>query len=199
MRPVLLVLHKNDHSLGYYDFPNGEALRCVQLDPYPHEFALSPDGRSAYVCHFGVALAEDEGPGGHLVSVIDVNAARRRGTIDCRPDCRPHGIALDGKGRLYVLSEGSSRLLVAADPAARQFDARRPSGGEGSHWVTVTRDGRRAYISNMKSGTVTLVQPWGDAPRPLPVGIGHRPEGSVLDSREAAFRCLPRERGDRRG
>ena len=77
MSKVLLVVQKNDHSLGCYDPQSGESLGRVALDPYPHEFAVSADGRRAYCCHFGVALAEDEGPGGHTVSVVDI-AARRR-------------------------------------------------------------------------------------------------------------------------
>ena len=193
MRPVLLVVQKNDHSLGYYSIPDGEPLHRVPLDPYPHEFAVSPDGCHAFICHFGVALAEDEGPGGHTVSVVDVRAVRRSGTFDCAPDRRPHGITLDQQGRLYVLSEGSSRLLVASDPASGAFDRRLSCEGEGSHWVTVTRNGELACISNMATDTVSLLQPWSDRPKPLSIEVGERPEGSVLSSDERKLYVACRE------
>ncbi len=79
-REVIVVVQKGDHSLGYYDFETGAELDRVLIDPFPHEFAISPDGRLAYMAHFGVPLAEDEGPGGNTVSVVDIQARRRVGT-----------------------------------------------------------------------------------------------------------------------
>jgi hypothetical protein len=62
VRDVMIVVQKGDHSLGYYDFANGTELGRTTVDPFPHEFVLSADRQFAYSCHFGVALAEDEGP-----------------------------------------------------------------------------------------------------------------------------------------
>jgi hypothetical protein len=190
---ILLVVQKGDHSLGYYDFASGAELARVALDPYPHEFTLSPDGRHAYACHFGVALAEDEGPGGHTVSIVDVAARKRTGALDCGPYRRPHGIACDAAGALYVLSEGGSRLLVARDPATGGFGQDQPTGGEGSHIVSVTRDGRLAFCSNMRSGTVTALFPQDPERPPVPFRVGERPEGSVLDAAEARLYVAVRE------
>jgi hypothetical protein len=47
-----------------------------------------------------VALAEDEGPGGNTISIVDLTTPRRVGLIDCGAWRRPHGIAFDGRGRL---------------------------------------------------------------------------------------------------
>ncbi|MBI3122737.1 MAG: hypothetical protein HYZ03_10690, partial [candidate division NC10 bacterium] len=63
---VIVVVQKGDHSLGYYDFETGAELDRVPIDPFPHEFAISPDGRLAYMAHFGVALAEDEDTAGEI-------------------------------------------------------------------------------------------------------------------------------------
>ena len=193
MSKVLLVVQKNDHSLGCYDPQSGESLGRVALDPYPHEFAVSADGRWAYCCHFGVALAEDEGPGGHTVSVVDIAARRRVGTLDCGAFRRPHGIALDGAGRLYVLSEGASRLLVAEDPAQGRFDRDQPTGGSGSHWVTVTADGRLAFVSNMDSDSLSVLFPQEPTRVPVEIPVGRRPEGSLLDAAEKRLYLVNRE------
>jgi len=190
---VLLVVQKGDHSLGYYDFATGSPLHRVPLEPYPHEFTLSPDGRFAYQCHFGVALAEDEGPGGHTVSIVDVHARRRTGALDCGPHRRPHGIACDARGGLYVLSEASSHLLVAHHPESGRFDQVQPTGGDGSHIVTVTEDGRLAFASNMRSGTVTALFPQDPERPPVVFPVGERPEGSVLDADEQRLYVTVRE------
>ena len=122
LREVMVVVQKSDHSLGNYDFETGRELGRVEVDPFPHEFTLSPDKRTAYLAGFGVALAEHPGDGGNTVSVVDVPGQRRIGTVQCGEYRRPHDVALDERGTLYVLCEGSSRLLVFRDPASGRFD-----------------------------------------------------------------------------
>jgi DNA-binding beta-propeller fold protein YncE len=192
-KEVLLVVQKGDHSLGYYDFETGEELARVPLDRYPHEFTLSPDGSRAYQCHFGVALAEDAGPGGNTVSIVDVAARRRIGSLDCAQYRRPHGIACDAAGALYVLSEGTGQLLFARDPASGRFDQAQPTGGKGSHIVSVTRDGRIAFSSNLFSGTVTALFPQDPERPPVAFPVGERPEGSVLDAQDERLYVVARE------
>lgn len=193
MRDVIVVVQKGDHSLGYYDIATGTELGRTLLDAFPHEFALGPDQRLAYCCHFGLALAEESGPGGNTISIVDLTAQRRVGTIDCGEWRRPHGIAFDGRGRLYVLSEGTNTLLVVDDPTSGRPSATWPTGGEGSHIVTVTADGEKAFCSNMVSGTVTVVFP-RDPDRPtVIVPVGCRPEGSVLDPGQRYLYVVNRE------
>jgi YVTN family beta-propeller protein len=193
LREVMVVVQKGDHSLGYYDFETGRELDRVEVDPFPHEFTLSSDGRLAYLAGFGVALAEHPGDGGSSVSIVDVPGRRRVGTVQCGDYRRPHDVALDGRGTLYVVCEGSSRLLVARDPASGRFDLALPTLGQGSHMVTVLRDGSVAFSSNMESGTVTALFP--DAPdRPgVVLPVGKHPEGSALDAEERRLYVMNRE------
>ena len=147
VRDVIVVVQKGDHSLGYYDFATGAEIDRVPVDPFPHEFSLSPDGRFAYLAHFGVALAEHAGPGGNTVSVVDIQARRRIGTIDCKSYRRPHDVVFDGNGWLYILSEGTSTLLVVKGLASGRIDQMIPTRGRGSHMVSVSRDGSLAFCS----------------------------------------------------
>ena len=193
LREVMVVVQKGDHSLGYYDFETGRELGRVAVDPFPHEFTLSADKRTAYLAAFGVALAEHPGDGGNTVSIVDVPGRRRLATVDCGSYRRPHDVALDGRGTLYVLCEGSSRLLVVRNPASGRFDQALPTLGHGSHMVTVLRDGSVAFSSNMESGSVTALFP--DAPdRPgVVLPVGKHAEGSVLDSEERRLYVMNRE------
>jgi YVTN family beta-propeller protein len=192
-REVIVVVQKGDHSLGYYDFETGAELDRVSLDPYPHEFAISPDGRLAYMAHFGVALAEDPGPGGNTVSVVDIPARCRIGTIHCGTYRRPHDVAFDGSGGLYILSEGTSTLLVVRDPASGRIEQVLPTGGKGSHKVSVLRDGSAAFCSNMYSDTVGAVFPTDPERPPVQIPVAKRPEGSVLDAEERRLFVVNRE------
>lgn len=184
LRDVMVVVQKGDHSLGYYDFASGAELARVALDPFPHEFTLSPDRQVAYVAHFGVALAEQDGPGGNTVSVVDVPGRRRIGTVACGAYRRPHDVAFDRQGCLYVVCEGSSMLLVVPDPASGQIARALPTGGHGSHIISVTQDGTVAFCSNMESNTVTAVFPQEPDRPAVVLPVGQRPEGSVFDPEE---------------
>ena len=193
LRDVILVVQKSDHSLGYYDLDTLEELARVAVDPFPHEFTLSADGRVAYLAHFGVALAEHPGEGGNTVSIVDVAARRRVGTVQCGDYRRPHDVALDERGTLYAVSEGTSHLLVVRDPASGRLDGAIPTGGMGSHMVSVLRDGSVAFCSNMESGTVTAVFPWEPDRPAMVLPAGKHAEGSVFDADERRLYVMNRE------
>ncbi len=192
-RTVMTVVLKGDHALGYYDFETGAELGRVAVDAFPHEFTLDPAGRHAYLAHFGVALAEDHGPGGHTVSVVDLAARRRVGTVECGEYRRPHDVAFDAAGRLYVLSEGASRLLVLDDPASGRIQRALPTGGQGSHKLAVLASGSIAFSSNMYSHTVSALFPDEPERPPVVIRVGNRPEGSVLDPEERRLFVMNRE------
>jgi YVTN family beta-propeller protein len=194
--PVALVVHKGDHSIGFYALPSGTETGCIEVDRYPHELAISADGRLALVTHFGVALAEHEGAGGNSVSVIDIEARRRVARLDCGVHRRPHGIALDSRGRVMVLSEATSHLLVFDHAIGGELRSTHATGGRGAHMVTVTRNGSVAFCSNMLSGTVSVVDlDNGNAP-PVVIAVGARPEAAVLDDAERRLYVVNRESGD---
>jgi DNA-binding beta-propeller fold protein YncE len=155
--------------------------------------ALDASRSVAFVTHFGVALAEDEGEGGNSVSVVETASGRVRGAIDCGAWRRPHGIALDAGGRLYIASEATGTLLVVADPASGRVARALPTGGEGSHMVAVTRDGRRAFVANMRSGTVTALAPDEPDRPPVAIAVGARPEGMAFDGDERLLFVVNRE------
>ncbi len=200
-RPVsahdaLVVVQKGDHSLGYYDLLTGAERHRVALDPFPRELALAPDGRRAYVCHFGVALPEDPGEDGRTVSVLDLLRRRRVVTLDCGEHRRPYGVAVDLAGVVYVAAEGSDHLLVARRPASGRFDAALPTRGRGPHVVTATRDGSLVFVSHPRADAVSILFP-GDPDRPaVTIKVGAHPEGTALDEDERRLYVACREKAE---
>jgi DNA-binding beta-propeller fold protein YncE len=88
----------------------------VPVGVKPHEIAVAPDGRTAYVSNFGLNDADNrEGTPGTSVSIIDVAAARRRGDLELPDGLKaPHGLAFRPRhpGELYVNAEQGDRLVV---------------------------------------------------------------------------------------
>jgi YVTN family beta-propeller protein len=147
---TLVVLNKAEATASLVDLDSGRVVATVPTGQGPHEVAVSPDGRFALATNYGA-----ETPGSS-VTLIDVAAARAVKTIDLGAYRRPHGVRwLDGR-RALVTAEERKALLVLDVHAGRVEDAI-ITGQEVSHMVAVAAGGSRAFVSNIGSGTVTVV------------------------------------------
>ncbi len=107
-RYLILLVEESDNSLGFYDSQTGEEVGRVRLSLWPHEIAVSKDGRTAYVSNFGLRDYDlNLGFAGNAVSVIDIaNRVEIHRLYTCTkeyPYWGPHGVKVspDGK-RLYT-------------------------------------------------------------------------------------------------
>lgn len=83
--------------------------------------------------------------------------------------------------------------MVVRDPLSGRFDHAIPTRGEGSHMVSVLRDGSMAFSSNMESGTLSVLFP-REPDRPAVVlQVGSHAEGSALDAEERRLYVMNRE------
>ena len=182
MRETLLLVEKSSHCLSYYDTETGDRLKTVALPNFPHEFVLNRDKTIAYIGIYGVVNSGSPDKGDHSVVALDVASGAILHTLDLGPkNNRPHGLEMDGGGRLYVLAEGSSELLVWDNPQfAGPYDRQAPSGGEKSHLFALAKDGRKAYSINLDSNDVTLFDPYDPSLKPVKIETGERPEGRLL-------------------
>lgn len=153
---TLLVLHKLDDSLGYYDAATGQMSAKVKTGRKPHEFALSADERFAYVTNYGADTFDGDEPGGNSITVIDVRARSAVGEIVLAGHRRPHGIERGKSGLFYVTTDSPAALLVI-DGAKRRVVRAIGIDGKRPHMVQLTRDERQAWTADALSGTVTVV------------------------------------------
>lgn len=183
---ILAVVQKSDHSLGFYQLTDGAELARVELGHYPHEFVVSADGGTFYVSEYGVQSSSSEEVGGNHVLVFDVAERRIVRRLDCGAAHRPHGIACDDAGDLYVLCESANQLLVKrAAQTEGNFDETYDTGGEKGHMLAVKSDGSRAFFMNIASHTVTTVDLTQKNPTPSVVCEGRWPEGFCFNQDES--------------
>jgi hypothetical protein len=83
---VLVVLEKEAARARLVDPGSGATLATLPTGPFPHEVAVSPDGRTAVVADYGAQEA------GRTLTVLDLAARRVARTIDLGEYRRPHGI-----------------------------------------------------------------------------------------------------------
>jgi len=187
---VLLVLHKLEHSFGYYDVKSGRQLASIETRAYPHEICLSPDRKKIYIAEMGVRGIESEGPGGHTLAVFDTRSREQISTIDTGKYDRPHGLATFGD-RLFVTSESTQHLLV--------YDIENEAllkavflGQECAHMVSVSPDGGMAYTANIWSNSITAVDTQSlEVVRHI--AVPERPEGMAFSPDGVNMYCVCRE------
>lgn len=147
---VLLVVNKSESTLSFIDVASAREFAEVETGHAPHEVVVSPDGRWAYVSDYGTGPRP-----GNTITIVDVAARSRVGTIDLGQHTRPHGLAVTDDGYLWVTTEGSAHVLKV-DPATRTVVLEAETAQRTTHMV-VAAGHERIYTANIGSGTVTAV------------------------------------------
>ncbi len=148
---TLLVVRKTANAVDFMDPGSGLRLASVVTGNAPHEISVSPDGKRAVVSNYGTR----EQPGS-TVSIIDLEQPQETRRIDLAPHTRPHGVAWFAADRIAVTTEGSQHLLIV-DPDGGRIVGTIETAQETSHMVVVSADARRAYVTNIGSGTTTAI------------------------------------------
>ncbi len=164
---LLVILNKSDDTASLLDAKTGVSRATVAVGHAPHEVSVLSDGRTAAVSNYG-----DREKPGRTLTLIDLEKNSAAGTIELPEGARPHGSEALSDGRLLVTAEGLKELLIV-DPKGRRVEARIPTGREVSHMVVATPDGKRAFVANIGSGSVTAVDLAGKTVlRDIPTGEG---------------------------
>lgn len=149
---TLVVLNKAEGSASLIDLDSGQEVARVATGDGPHEVAVAPDGRTAVVCNYGA-----RGAPGNSLTVIDVPTARVVRTINLGEYTRPHGIVYLSDGRRIVVTvEGKKAVLVVGVESGEILSAT-VTDQDISHMVAVTPDEKRAFVANIGSGSMTVI------------------------------------------
>ena len=176
---LLVVVNKSDDSVTILDRKTGARRATVAVGRGPHEVEVLADRKTAAVSNYG-----RPGEPGGTVTLVDLDAGRAVGTIDVGEESKPHGLDALADGRLLVTAEGTRELLVV-DPAARKVTARIPTRRLVSHMVVGSRDGSRAFVASIGSGTVSAADLAGRRiAKELATGAGAEGIDRTPDGRE---------------
>ena len=148
---TLLVANKSEATVSMFDLPAAQLRATLPTGAGPHEVAVSPDGQRALVTNYGTR----ELPGNSL-TVVNVPGAKVLGTIALAAGAKPHGVEWLDKHRAVVTAEGTRSLLVV-DVDSLEVTQSVAVDQEVGHMVAVSADLGRAYVANIGSGTVSVV------------------------------------------
>lgn len=144
---VLLVTNKSENTLSLIDAETGGEIQRIATGPNPHEVAVTPDGRLAFVANYG----------SNSLTVVDLVQRASLGSVDLREHSRPHGITVSKNGRsVWVTTEGSQHL-VEVDVHTRSVKRAIRTDQRVTHMVVLVEGQGKAYTANIGSGNVTAI------------------------------------------
>jgi YVTN family beta-propeller protein len=144
----LIVIDKIGRHVRFFDPSTFQEIPNTALDVgvAPHDLAISPDHKFAYITVYGDGVYGRNPHPGHTIAIVDLASRQIAGSIDVSPYQAPHGIQIDDAGKIYVTCDLSRKLLVI-DPQARKIEVAIDTEGTG-HWVAVMPDASKAYVVN---------------------------------------------------
>lgn len=142
----LFLVDKVGAYLRFFDPKTFEEQASFSVSKNPHDFALSPDHKFAYVPVYGDGVYGNNPHPGHEILIVDLEARKLAATMDISPYIAPHGIQIDSKGIIYVTCDISRKLLVI-DPKSRKIVDAIDNEGTG-HWIALLPDASKIYVTN---------------------------------------------------
>ncbi|MFL6416159.1 MAG: YncE family protein [Bryobacteraceae bacterium] len=123
----------------------------------PHEAAFSRDGRSVYVPIYGTSGVGKPGEHGHTLHIFDSLTGTERASLDTGQFRRPHCVTVGPEtGTVYATAELAESFILI-DPNRPAIIGSIPTGSNTSHMFALTRDERKAYVSNVRSKSISVL------------------------------------------
>lgn len=175
LAPLLLVVNKQENTVAFVDTTTLKTIARAQTGHHPHEIAIAPDGKTAFVANYGA---------GDSVSVIDVPKREEVRKIALGSYRDPHGIQVGPDGRLYVTCE-ESRAVVVLDPSTGKVLQAVTTGQDTTHMLALVPGGKKLYTANLGSASATAIDlKAGKAVAQIPTGDGCEGVDVTPDGRE---------------
>jgi YVTN family beta-propeller protein len=170
---TLVVANKAEASVSLLDHSSGAVVATLDTGFGPHEVGISPDGRLALVTNYGT---RDDA--GDSLTLLDIPGARVLRTIDLGDYKRPHGVEWLDDRRAAVTVE-DKRALIVVDTTSGEVLQAVDTDQEVSHMVALPPTGERAYVANIGSGSLTVID-LGKGERIRNVATGDGAEGVAV-------------------
>jgi YVTN family beta-propeller protein len=148
---TLVVANKSEATVSLVDTDTGEIRATLPTGNAPHEVAVSPDGKLALVGNYGTRAE----PGSSL-TLVDVVSSKVVKTIELSDYSRPHGIVWRDD-RHAVITVEANQALITVDTDTGAVVQEVATEAEVSHMVAVAPGQSRAFVANIGSGSVTVV------------------------------------------
>lgn len=177
-KAVLLVANKHSNSLSFIDPVKFRVIETIPTGPNPHEIAVTPDQRWAYLSSYHAP--------GNTISVIDLVNRKQVKEINTGKYTRIHGVAMAPDGKNAYFTAGQTGYVVEVDTKTNEITRAIPTHGKISHMVYVSADNKRLYTANIATENISVIdRKSGELITQIPCGSGceglaFTPDGKYL-------------------
>ncbi len=144
----LVMIDKRGGLVRFFEPETLQEISNIDLGVGPHELAISPDHKTAYIPKYGDGIYADNPNPGQSIIIIDLESRKVSGTIDVSPYLAPHGLQVDNSRKHYATVEMNRKMLVI-DPITKT---------KVSHCRRTARGAWRS-ITKSRSSTLSIQRP----------------------------------------
>jgi YVTN family beta-propeller protein len=159
---TVVVVCKSEFRLAVVDPATQKVVLKLPTGLGPHEVAVSPDGRTAYVSNFGrysvyPAGDTEHDKAGHTITVIDLVDRKVKTTFDLGTHTGPHGMTVSHDGKLVWVTTETPQAVLELDSATGKILHVWNTNQERSHMIVATPNETKFYVTNTVSGSVSVI------------------------------------------
>ena len=160
---TLAVACKSDFNLTLVDPATEKVLAKLPTNRGPHEVAVSPDGRTAYVSNFGRYSVYPAGDtlhdkAGNTITVVDLAERKVKATFDVGTHTGPHGMIVSHDGKLLWATSETPQAVLEIDTATGKILHVWNTNQVRSHMIVTPPDESKFYVTNTVSGSVSVIE-----------------------------------------
>jgi YVTN family beta-propeller protein len=186
---TLVVLEKSGFKADLVDAATGKILAKLPTGQGPHEVAISPDGRTAYIPNYGPFAVYPPGDQthtrlGNTMTVVDVDQRKVKATFDVGTHAGPHDVRVSRDGKYLWVTTETPMALMELDAATGKLLHLWPTQQDRVHMVVPTPDEKKFYLTNTVSGSVSVLDRASGAVKVIPTGPGTEGIDISPDGRE---------------
>lgn len=148
---TVLVGNKDDNTLSFIDLKEMKVVKTIPVGVGPHEVSVSPSGKFAAVANYGNRAGASKS-----ISVVDVAKKEVIKEIDMGEYIRPHGMEFINEEEVIVTSE-AKKALLRVNIKTGTVTVVAMTDQLTSHMVTYSPNDQKAYVANINSGTVSMI------------------------------------------
>ncbi len=157
---TLGVVSRGEDKVAFISLNEGEIVKTVSTGSFPHEMILDNEKGFIYVPSYG----------GNRVSKIDISRKETVAFFEFGEHRGLHSIAVMN-GSLWITSE-EKRTLLEVDFTTGKIKKEWPTNGYRSHAVVSVPQLNKLYVTNIDSGTVSIINPETKHTKVIKTGAG---------------------------
>jgi YVTN family beta-propeller protein len=185
---LLIVLNKSDDQAVLVNPTSLAIVARIPTGHGPHEAAVTPDGRWAFVCNYGLTGVFRDGQRkdepGNTLSVVDLDKRAVTDTFDLGTYTKPHGIWTSRDGKLLWLTCEGAQSVLELDTSDGKVGKVWRTAQDVSHMLVPTPDEKKLYVANIRSGSVSVIDRGKDSVKTVVTGEGAEGIDVSPDGRE---------------